>query len=208
MSGSGNGIRKFYCAVPCLLLLAALSSFPCASAAPTAEQSAIIAEQTKLLEANPKDYKAYFRRGRAYFEARQFSEAESDFKKGIEINPNSQAHWLGLAYVYEEQGLLKRSIDCIRQAQKIGPLTANLGAMELSCLEGLDRHEECITTASKLIQLFPDSADLYYWRAIARSARKGERQLIGEDFRAAVRLAPTNERYRKRLERFSASTTP
>ena len=208
MFGIGKSVWKFRCLVPCLLLLGAFSGCSFACAAPTAEQSAIIAEQTKLIEANPKDYKAYFRRGRAYFDARLLTEAESDFKKGILVNPKSQALWTSLAFVYEEQGFLLRSLDSIRQAQKVGPLTAHLGAMELSCLEGLDRHEECIARANKLIQLFPEFADLYYWRAIARSATKGATLLIGDDFRAAVRLAPTNDRYRKRLERFSASVTP
>lgn len=205
MFGSGKHVWKFYCLVPCSLLLGAFSGCSFAYAAPTAEQSAIIAEQTKLIEANPKDYKAYFRRGRAYFDARLLTEAESDFKKGIKINPESQGLWVWLASVHQERGQLAQSLECVREAQRIGELTADLGALEVCCLKGLGRHEECILRASNLIHKFPNCADLYYFRAQSRSAINGDSRLIGDDFRTAVNLAPTNASFRKRLKKFSAA---
>ncbi len=209
MFGIGKRVWKFYCVVPCLLLLGAFSGCSFAYAAPTAEQSAIIAEQTKLIEANPKDYKAYFRRGRAYFDAAQYSEADADCKSGLRINPNSQHLWVLQANVACKSKDYSRSLGAIRRAQAIGPNNSVLCGMEVSCLSSLDKDSECLKRCRELISLYPMNACFYYFRAVSAEKLRLPPPQILADYREAARLGPAFPDYETAFLRYSRkSGTP
>ncbi len=200
MFGSGKRVWKFYCVVPCLLLLGAFSGCSFAYAAPTAEQSAIIAEQTKLIEANPKDYKAYFRRGRAYYFAGLYEKSEADCAKGLQLNPNSQSLWVLQSNLCRKRkddlGVLK----AIREAQRIGPLLAGNCSVEVATLSLLDMDRECYDRCSILLKTFPNEPDLYYYRGISAFSLGMDEKLVKADLSKSIELAPSVLAYQKALK--------
>jgi len=56
-----------------------------------------------------------------------WSEAEAEFRRAIELNPNyaTAHHWLGI--VYEEQGRCSEAVAELRRAQELDPLSSVIG---------------------------------------------------------------------------------
>lgn len=197
MFGSGHGVWKSYCVVPCLLLLGAFSGCSFAYAAPTAEQSAIIAEQTKVIEANPKDYKAYFRRGRAYFDAAQYSEADADCKSGLRINPESQHLWVLQANVALKMDESGRCLAAVRKAQSLGRSSGALAGLEVSCLNSMHRDRDCYRRCNEWIQVYPSEPSLYYFRALSGERLQLVESQILSDYKEAARLGSKLTAYQR-----------
>ena len=203
MFGIGKHVWKFYCLVPCLLCAFSGCSFACA--APTAEQSAIIAEQTKVIEANPKDYKAYFRRGRAYFDAAQYSEADADCKSGLRINPESQHLWVLQANISRKLGDHRGALTSVKRAQDSGPKSLILFELEVICLRQLRMDKECYARCTELLRTYPECAELYFSRGLAGKSLGRSRDGVSKDLELAVKLAPKNKDYRNLLNSFQSS---
>lgn len=200
MFGSGHGVWKSYCVVPCLLLLGAFSGCSFAYAAPTAEQSAIIAEQTKVIEANPKDYKAYFRRARAYRDADMVREAIEDCNRGIAINGKSQHLWVLLSGLLFSQKDYKGALHASKRAQECGPFNVFIGGIEVGCLRLLGQNQRCFNRCEELISKCPNYADYYFFRSSARAGLGGDRVKVIQDLKVAIKLDPTNQTYKHELE--------
>jgi lipoprotein NlpI len=62
----------------------------------------IVAEQSKIIAAEPKSVEAYSRRGDAYFFLADFKRAVADYEKMVELNRDLESqHWRrGIAYFY------------------------------------------------------------------------------------------------------------
>ena len=197
MFGSGKRVWKFYCVVPCLLLLGAFSGCSFAYAAPTAEQSAIIAEQTKLIEANPKDWDALYKRARAYQKSGNLQAAKKDCIAVSLLNPSCQKNWILLMLVTYHLKEYEESVMASRKAQTTGPSHQTFGGLEVSCLGLLGRNEECLVRCDELLKSYPNYAELYFVRGNARADLHGDRSKFLQDFRSAMKLEPGNRRYQK-----------
>ena len=88
-----------------------------------AEHEKSIKEHTEEIKANPKDAKAYFRRGGHYQALGKHFEAIKDYTKVIEIEPdNSQAYeHRGHEYLYSEPSKGPESIADFTYAIRINP---------------------------------------------------------------------------------------
>ena len=197
MFGIGKRVWRFYCVVPCLLLLCAFSGCSSAYAAPTAEQNAIIAEQTKLIEANPKDWDALYKRARAYQRSGNMQAAKADCMAVSLLNPSCQKNWILLMIVTYHLKEYEESIVASRKAQITGPSHQTFVGVEAGCLRLLGRNEECLVRCDELLKSYPNFAELYYLRGSARAGLHGDRSKILEDLRFAMKLEPGNSRYQK-----------
>lgn len=199
MFGISKSVRRFSCLVPCVLLLGAFSCCLSAFAAPTAEQSAIIAEQTKVIEANPKDWDALYKRARAYQKSGNLQAAKRDCIAVSLLNQSCQKNWILLMLVTYHLKEYEESVVASRKAQITGPSHQTFGGMEAACLRLLGRNEECLVRCDDLLKSYPNFAELYFLRGSARAALHGDRSKILQDLRSAMKLDPGNKRYESEL---------
>lgn len=85
------------------------------------QQDKIIAECTEAIAANPNDYVLYLKRGRAYQENKQLSEAIADCSKAIEINPKYAAAYYTKGNISRDRKEWDTAIDDYTQAINFEP---------------------------------------------------------------------------------------
>ncbi len=69
----------------------------------SAQNEKIISDATALIEKNPKDAIAYYKRGGGYLNKNDIDAALENFNKAIELNPKYAAAFLERGYIYSEK---------------------------------------------------------------------------------------------------------
>ena len=98
------------------------------------EESKLLIERALALD--PNDAQAYVERG--YLRALiNFSGAEQDYRRGIELNPNSARGYAGLASVlYEDPRLRDEALAMLEQARRLDPLAAEYDVLKAQISTG------------------------------------------------------------------------
>jgi len=110
----------------------------------------VIAELTKGLQKDPKDYAAQYRRAMCYGQLRQYQNAIADFSKAIKVNPcnvaskNDQVNNKNVAFLYLALSYQNRGLTYLR----------------------MDQYQKGIDDISKAISLRPEYARNYQTRAM------------------------------------------
>jgi hypothetical protein len=167
------------------------------------ELEAAISQENKLLEANPKDAKAYYRRGinREKKAASQhlpndYKVAMEDYEQSLKLDPSNLDALIHLGDCWaalQDYVAARRAWD---KAIEGSPETRKL--LKDSIAKERDGHMyAAIDDLDKLTNLEPKNAALYY--------RKGELYLMdhaseeaNENFKIAAELEPTNSEYSSR----------
>jgi TolB-like protein/Flp pilus assembly protein TadD len=121
--------------------------------------------------------------------SRQFGEAEKEFKRGIELNPNypTAHHWYGLPYL-TMLGRLDEAMAEIKRAQQLDPLSPIISVNDsyLYILKGdLNTAVEKLTRVIELDPNFPLAHDFLGWAYL----KQGHEQEAIAELRKGVELS-------------------
>ncbi|MGQ9609365.1 MAG: fused MFS/spermidine synthase [bacterium] len=119
-----------------------------------------ITEQALLdrIKENKSDADAHIKLGTVYQNQGQLDKAINEFKKAIEINPNSMLARSSLAYIYESQGRFAEAIEEMKEVARIKPdlpqVYVSLGLL----YDRQSMYDNAISEFKKALQLEPNSA--------------------------------------------------
>jgi tetratricopeptide (TPR) repeat protein len=125
-------------------------------------EEAISIYQKAILVADANDFQLYTNLGDVYSELGYWSEAITNFKKAIELNPTDTNPHSGLGKVYYILGHTDEAIVTLQKAVQLDPDDANLHSMLGYVYYALGREDEAIMTLQKAIELDPDDAIYYH----------------------------------------------
>jgi len=151
-----------------------------------------IADYTKAIEINPQYVAAYFGRGYAKNELKDYQGAIADFNKALEINPEYPDAYMNRGnakyYLKDYQG----AIADYNKAIEINPEDPdnfhNYVARGLAKYY-LKDYQGAIADYNKAIDIFPQDAPLYMKRGIAKGELKDYKGAIA-DFSNAIEINP------------------
>ena len=163
----------------------------------------IIADCTKILETNPNDADAYFKRGKAYLYKKNYNKAIDDFTRAITINPNDADAYCGRGRCYiNREGNNKdnssKAFDNFTKAIAINPnhaLAYNGRGVARKMLQASSPTKKTIKEAiadfTKAIEIDPNLAFSYLNRGDAYFDEDEYNQAIA-DFTKAIEINPND----------------
>jgi tetratricopeptide (TPR) repeat protein len=131
-------------------------------------------------------------RGRRAFDARRFSEAADEFRKGVLANPDSVPARVNLGSALAQMGEIKEAIEQFQQALRIDPKNAaahyNLGLL----LAKQSQHEQAIPHLRSALGFNPEDADARFLLA-QELVKCGRQEEALAEFSRIVESNPGNE---------------
>lgn len=76
---------------------------------------------TKIIKLKPKDYRAYYNLGLAYFNLDRFKEALENYKIAISIKPDYKHCYYNIGLIYEATDNFKKAVEAYEKALGIDP---------------------------------------------------------------------------------------
>jgi len=169
-------------------LLSVLIAAPAISAEDYQHQ---VKNATRAIEKNPKDARAYARRGFAWYYIEKYELAIKDLDKAVELNPNYE-------YAYVIRGMVYNMIEDYEQAMKDFSKAIELEPRDEAAYNNrgivykkLRNYQQAIKDYNKAIELAPDFALAYSNRGQAYEMLHNYQQAI-KDHDKAVELDPKN----------------
>jgi tetratricopeptide (TPR) repeat protein len=147
-----------------------------------------VAEQTKLVEANPNDAAAYFYRAIIYSN-RDASRSAADFKKVLELDPKCLGAYSQLSYQYVKSGEYDQAIAVLNKGLELEP--GHAGFYDSRGRIHLEQKSfvKALADFDKVIELSPDSDKGYIGRAKVYSAQRDSEKALAE-YDKAIRANP------------------
>jgi tetratricopeptide (TPR) repeat protein len=124
------------------------------------DYDALIREYTGAIRGNPKDSRAYRKRGVVEFEKEEWDQAIHDFDRAIEIDPKDDHAWYNRGVARAEKG---EYAAAVKDIQKAVDLNGNVGDyyLDLGSFQLFNRKpREAIAAALKALELDPDNATM------------------------------------------------
>jgi TolB-like protein/Flp pilus assembly protein TadD len=125
---------------------------------------------TRALEIDDALAEAHASLGLALINSWDFSSAERELKRAIELRPNYAAayHWYGILLSHWKKH--EDAAAMIRRAKDLDPFSRVLDANLGSSLYYLRKYNQAIEQLDKVIESNPDFAAAYFWKALACAA--------------------------------------
>jgi tetratricopeptide (TPR) repeat protein len=116
-----------------------------------------VSEQTlqDRIKANSKDIDAHVKLGTVYQNQGTFDKAIEEFKKAIELDPNSMVAHSSLAYIYEDQNRLDEAITEFKELLRIQPNLPQIHVGLGFLYEKQGMLDDAISEMKKAIQIDP-----------------------------------------------------
>ncbi len=125
------------------------------------------ADLNKVVEINPKDAEAYFKRGYAHAEKGRYEQAISDYTKVLEIDPRDADAYYNRGLAYRKKGQYEQAISDYTKALEINPGDAKAYFNRGNAYEGEGKYEQAISDFNKALEISPCYAKGYIIRARA-----------------------------------------
>lgn len=218
-------IRKL-CVLIGLILL-----FPQVAKTQSKDQSfspqAVIAERSKAIEVNPRDAKAYFKRGNAYYEKAydevvskhifdtedigewkltdaekaMYEPAISDFTKAIELNPRLVNAYVARGVCFGEQHQFERGIADCTKAIRMSPENAIAYYKRGYLYQMKKNYSAAIADYDKALQFDPSFLELIFFKGWAYEALSLKKEAL-VSFELFIKTATADEwsGYRNRAQ--------
>ncbi|WP_338722643.1 tetratricopeptide repeat protein [Devosia sp. XK-2] len=120
---------------------------------------------------SPADWRFYYVRGIAYERAKQWSKAEADFLKALDLNPDQPQVLNYLGYSWIDQDMhLDRALEMIEQAVAAQPQDGYIIDSLGWAFYKLDRMDEAVETLERAVMLLPNDPEINdhlgdaYWK--------------------------------------------
>lgn len=129
---------------------------------------------------NPAEAKAFFYQGIALAATGRFAEAETIYRRALELDATDFKIWNNLAGIlFDAMDRPMDAIRCMEQAMKIEPRN-KLGWSNLASMVGrLGRHEKALEFANRALALDPQMVEAHLHKAAAAKAL-GKMEIVRE----------------------------
>jgi tetratricopeptide (TPR) repeat protein len=143
---------------------------------------------------NPAEAKALFYQGIALAAAGRFVEAETAYRRALQLDATDFKTWNNLAgLLFESRKKPAEAIQCMQQALKIDPHN-KVGWANLTSMVGrLGRHEKALEFAERALALDPNFVEAHLHKACAAKAL-GRPEIVKEVCAALATIEPGNFR--------------
>jgi len=144
---------------------------------------------TEAIRINPDFAVAYYNRGTAYNDLKNYTDAIADFSRAIRINPDFANAYYNRGLAYND---LKNYTDAIAdysRAIRINPDFANAYYNRGLAYKKLKNYTDAIADCSRAIRINPDHASAYVNRGNAYGKLKNYTDAIA-DYSRAIRINP------------------
>ena len=143
-----------------------------------------------LLHKFPSDYQLYNLLGTIYFKMHRFKEAESMYKKSIELNPEFAPLWYDLYLFYKERNDRQKALFYLKEAMKRDPsYKAELYFTEAQQYLDDMKLDKALERINKAINLESKASAYYNLKGIILRRQKRFKEAL-EFFEEALKLDP------------------
>jgi tetratricopeptide (TPR) repeat protein len=151
-----------------------------------------VAEFTQAINLKPDYWEAYFERGKVHLYFERLKEAESDFKKVVELNPDFKDVYSYLAQIEIQRGNDSKAMEYLNSITEGGDYKYyyNLGKIFLNAKS----YESAIENLTKALNENKYLVDGYYLRAKAYEAVEKYREAL-HDLKSAAMLMPEERKF-------------
>lgn len=130
-----------------------------------------VAEIPALLESIPEGApdceRRHWRLAEALYALDDFVRAEEQYRKALEVEPDSVLCWTGLGYCRARLGSREDAIEALRRAESIDPYDRDVCAGLFTNLFAMERLDEAAVVARRWTEIAPEEADA--WNALGCS---------------------------------------
>lgn len=167
-----------------------------------AEYEEVITLCTEIIAAHPDSVEAYLRRGSAYYYTAGSNAATdralADFEKAMELAPEHPRGYIGRARIYELRHFFEWETKWQINAQNRRDMSAEEHAKLVDELlavssRAVEDYDQAIRLASKALEINPQDAKSYYYRAIAHYDLREYEEAVS-DLSKALEIDPDDER--------------
>lgn len=170
--------------------------------APSAEENeAIVARYTRVIQADPRDWIAYSRRGQAYSALRQYELAIGDFTRAIELEPSREGPRCNRASVFTSSGQYAAALLEFEEISRRWP-ESNYFQNRGLLYERMERYEEALSDQEEAARRDPGRPGPHWNRATVLE-KLGRRAEAAEAYRACYALDHTVVQARERAEKLA-----
>ncbi|MGA3284116.1 MAG: tetratricopeptide repeat protein [Verrucomicrobiota bacterium] len=143
---------------------------------------------------NPEDAKALFYQGVALTASGRFVEAETAYRRALQLDATDFKAWNNLAGVlFESRKKPGEAIQCMQRALKVDPQN-KVGWANLTSMVGrLGRHDKALEFAERALTLDPNFVEAHLHKATAAKAL-GRTEIVKEVCAALATIEPDNFR--------------
>jgi tetratricopeptide (TPR) repeat protein len=161
-----------------------------------------IAKFTEVAGQVPKCPECYSNIGANYAQKKDWAQAETAYKKAIEIDPNSADAYNGLANVYNAQKKFDQAAEASAQAMKLSSAATATGGGGGASASAMFNQGVILWNAGKIadakkqfedaVKADPKLADAHYWLGMA-NLNEGKMPDAATHFDEYLKLAPTGQ---------------
>ena len=152
----------------------------------------------RLVKEYPDDFLIRYSLGLGYFFLRKIDEAQAQFEKVIELNPEYANVYLNLASIYEIRGDIASAIENLERVVSLGAKSPvgvrakeRLGIVEANLLASSGSHQDALDVLGDVVELNPKSIPALM--LMAKSYRAvGKVELAVESYQHVIELQPGN----------------
>jgi len=161
-----------------------------------------IAKFNEVIATVPKCVECYANIGANYMQKKDYAQAETAYKKAIEIDPNSADSYNGLANVYNAQKKFDQAAEASGQAMKLGAAAGGAAGAGGGNASAMFNQGVILWNAGKIadakaqfegaVKADPKLADAHYWLGMA-SLNEGKTADAVPHFEEYLKLSPTGQ---------------
>jgi tetratricopeptide (TPR) repeat protein len=143
----------------------------------------------EIIESNPDDAEAYYNRGIAYYDIKDYNKAINDYSKAIELNPDDAKTYFYRGNAYGRIEDYDKAINDFSKAIELNPDYAEAYNNRGNAYNKIKNYNKAINDYSKAIELNPDLAVAYNNRGVAYAEIEDYDKAIN-DYSKAIELNP------------------
>ena len=148
------------------------------------------AEKTlEAIDGDSQDFK-HLQQGFNYSEKGEYEKAIVEYKKSLEIDPNSSATHYNLGITYRRLGQFENAIDSYKKALQIDPRDEDAWVGLGNAYSSLRKYQDALSCYLKALEICPDDALAYYNLGLCYYA-------LGQNKKAKESLLKAKELYQK-----------
>jgi tetratricopeptide (TPR) repeat protein len=151
------------------------------------EYQLAVQSYTEDLKYKPSDAKMLYRRGRAFQEMGNTSEAKADFEAALDQDPNNFQVLLSLSSLHLDEKENEKALSYAFRAEEISGAPAMASLLKGRAFHRLGRTEEALKAYGNAIKIDPKFGQAYFNRGMLKIGLERKKQAC-EDFTLALAL--------------------